>query len=390
MVTPPAKVIDAVKAPSTRVLRRVDIFEQDGITPFMMNAKFVGGAITADQARDERRNLDLTLFNENGELDAGPGKFWYDKVIKVYRGVVATDGTNWLTQVGEFQIDRISEKHFPSKEISITGRDYTKKLINSKFRYTTLYEPSDPLELAVQSIAYAAGVRKFNLPTTGIVLDSEVIFEQGTTRWEAIKQICQAASYEPFFQPDGRLTIKEYADPSSASPALTLDIGPNGVLVSYSKEATDARLRNVVVVTGESTDTIPVTAVAANHAPGSPTSVEEVGERVDMITSPLIVRREQAQKLADNLLAIASLEEFNINFTSLVFPWLDVGNIIDLPAIDNGSAYYSTSYLLSTITIPLGLGPMSGNGKRVVLIKRSGGAVATATHTVTGGGVRGV
>lgn len=368
MAAPPTTVRDAVLAPTTRVLRRIDIYEQDAITPFVTNANFTGGNISVDQARDERRNLDLTLFNQNGELDSGPGLFWYDKIIKAFRGVVATDGTEWYTQVGEFMIDRISEKHFPPGELQVTGRDYVKKLLNSKFRYTTAYPPTDYIEDVVQSIAFAAGVRKFDLPVTNRVLDVQATFEQGVTRWEAIKQVCVSASYEPFFRPDGTLTMKLYADPSSTPAEETFNVGANGVLVSYDKQASDNRLRNVVVVAGESTDTIPVTRVAANHEAGSPTSVEEIGERVELITSPLITTATQAQQLADNMLSVNKLEEFNINFASLVFPWLDVGVVIDIPSVDNGSAYYSTRYLLSSLNIPLGLGPMTANGKRIVLV----------------------
>ena len=315
MAAPPAPVLDAILAPTTRVLRKIDIYEQDGITEYAMDVGAIGGTINVDQTRDERRNLDLQLFNLDGELDTGPGLLWYDKVIKTYRGAVGTDGSQWLTQTGEFQIDRISKAHHPEQVISITGRDYTKKLINSKFRYTTLYESTDTLETAVQAIAFAAGVTKFDLPTTGVVLDTDVIFEAGTVRWEAIKQICIAASYEPFFKPNGELTIKPYADPSSTPVDYTFTGGTDGVLVSYDQEANDNRLKNVVVVSGESTETIPVTAVAANHTPGSPTSVEEIGERVDRVTSPLITTDLQAQTLADNLLAISGLEEYNINFT---------------------------------------------------------------------------
>lgn len=368
MAPPPQAVLDAILSPTTRVIRRVNIYEQDGMTEFLMNAKIVNGTVTVDQSRPERRNLDLELLNFDGELDPGPGGFWYDKVIKVYRGAIGTDGSEWTTQVGEFQIDRITEASNNLDLIKVTGRDYAKVLLNSKFRYTTLYESTDRLEDAVQAIAFAAGIRKFDLPFTNEVLDIDVIFEAGTLRWDAIKQLCVASSYEPYFKADGSLTMVEYSDPSSTPPDFTFDIGPEGVLVSYDKEANDNRLKNVFVVSGESSDTIPVTAVAANHTPGSPTSVEEIGERVDMVTSPLIVTEAQAQTLADNMLAVSALEEFSINFTSLVLPWLDVGSIIDLPAIDNGSTYYSTRYLFSSISIPLTLSPMSGNAKRITLV----------------------
>lgn len=77
----------AMIAPTSRVYRRVDIFESDGDTPWYEDAPFTDGGVTVDQARDERRMLDLTLDNREGDLSNHPEGLWYDKVIKPYRGV---------------------------------------------------------------------------------------------------------------------------------------------------------------------------------------------------------------------------------------------------------------------------------------------------------------
>lgn len=368
MTTPDPEVLDAITGPTTRVLRRVDIYEQDGITEYLLDAPLVSGSVSADANRDERRSFELVLFDLDGSLQHDPEYFWYDKILKVFRGVVDTDGVDWYTQVGEFRIDNISSDNFPGSLVHVSGRDYVSMLTNAKFRYSTKFISSQTLEEVVQAIAFAAGIRNFDLPVTGIVLDLDVIFERETVRWTAIKNLCTAKGYDVYFRPDGYMTMTEFVDPTTTPSVYTFATGDEGVVVKYNKTATNARAKNVIVVSGESTDTIPVTYIAENHVIGSPTSVEEIGERTDFITSPLIETDLQAQDLADKILAVSSLEEYTITFESLVLPWLDVGVIVDIPSISEASPHYTSKYLLSTLTIPLGLSGMASTGKRVVLV----------------------
>src|SRR6478609_4969204 len=90
MVAPPQAVIDAIEAPTSEITRRVSIFEADGKTPWTdagTDSRLVDGNIGIDGSRDERRSLELTLSNSDEALVHDPDGFWYDKVIKAYRGV---------------------------------------------------------------------------------------------------------------------------------------------------------------------------------------------------------------------------------------------------------------------------------------------------------------
>lgn len=87
MAAPPLDAIAALLAPSSQVNRRVDIYEEDGVTPFYLDAPFISGSVSVDMSRSERRTFDLMLDNVENEFDNYPGGFWYDKVIKMYRGI---------------------------------------------------------------------------------------------------------------------------------------------------------------------------------------------------------------------------------------------------------------------------------------------------------------
>lgn len=274
----------------------------------------------------------------------------------------------WETQIGEFMIDRISQPHFP-REVKITGRDYTKKCLGSKFVAATQYAAGDSLEGLINSIASTAGISKRNLPTTGVTVTRTFFWDRGVDRWAAMKEIANAYAYDIYFDTQGYLTITPQVDPATQAPTTVVKTGKDGTLASYEKSTSDTRIYNVVVVTGESADEAnpPVFAVARNDDPTSPASTVNIGERVYQYTSSFITTTEQAQNVADKFLAIHSLEEFELSFESLVMPWLEVGDIVGWvdprPAPGDPSAF-----LLSSITIPLSLGTMSANGKRVMIV----------------------
>lgn len=567
---PPASAIREFLGATTRHTRRVEIYESDGSTRWAkdIKARLVGGQVTVDYSREERRAIDLTLSNTDGVLVNAPGGFWYDKIIKVYRGVevreparlpkvlIIADATgtdlaatrfksvllslgfgdvrintiasnysidiapydiivglgggagkgallkqayqsgksvfaygssaltfltstfgaavtssvaftssevtalsithpvalgwpafpvkignyspgvakvtnpeyvaianatstlagataigamnepsqggravvmnwhptplslgdvnfaeflrvafswlntviplrSWEVQIGEFMIDRISESHYPHN-VKVTGRDYTKKCLLSKFTQATQFATGQKLETLIGTIAGAAGITKRLLPATGILVGKTFFFERGIDRWSAMKDIANAYNYEIFFDATGYLVLRPYADPALTAPSVYIETGPDGIVASYEKSTTDTRIYNHILVTGESSDAniLPVWAEAKNESPTSPTSIQDIGDRVYEYTSSFIQTKVQAQQVADSFLAVHSLEEFELSFTSLLLPWLEAGDIMGW--IDpNPAPGDPNAFLISSLTLPLELGPMSGLGKRV-------------------------
>jgi len=61
------------------------------------------------------------------------------------------------------------------------------------------------------------------------------------------------------------------------------------------------------------------------------------------------------------------LEEYSIDFSSVIIPFIDGGDIVII-IDDKESNYVPSRYLLSDYTLPLGLGKMTGTGKRVTIV----------------------
>lgn len=93
-VVPPWDAVEAIESGESRITRRIEIFEQDGETPWypsqneLVVERLVNGGVSIDATRSERRTFDVTLLNDDKLLRPNSKNgFWYDKVLKMYRGV---------------------------------------------------------------------------------------------------------------------------------------------------------------------------------------------------------------------------------------------------------------------------------------------------------------
>lgn len=93
---PTKSVIRAIEAGNTAVTRRIEMYQNDAETIWTPDddnvERLVDGSISIDYTRDERRAMDLSLDNSDKLLRPNPDDgFWYDKIIKAYRGVRFTE-----------------------------------------------------------------------------------------------------------------------------------------------------------------------------------------------------------------------------------------------------------------------------------------------------------
>jgi hypothetical protein len=576
--TPPSAILAEYLKPVRNVTRRVEIYEQDGMTPWKGatgDSDMVTGSVSVDYTRDERRTLELTLDNRDGTYSPDPGGFWYDKVVKVFRGIkipttrtpprilivednggnnfsiitammkaagyynirykvttpglsdiqdadiivaisgpnspsqaalinlawangkniftmgqgvqastyptllsssaslaagttqavtknagtvrpelstnnwstfsggsslnagytisavksgVVVDGLNgagaptamsyqynsrkwahlqlsvlptdvdsatqyigavfrwldpkltvssWELQIGEFMVDSIDQPRFP-RQVVITGRDYTKKLMNAGFTVTTSFPATAYAETTIQTLAINAGIKpnKIVIPASRTVMGVIQTFERGTSRWDAIKQLSEAFNLEVFFDNIGNLIIRPFLDPTTSNPIFSFTSGAvsTATLTDFTMSSASGGIYNQIVVSGESSDknTIPVWAVANNTNPASPSNQAELGIVTFFYSSPAMKTTAQCQALANKYLTIYALEEFQMQWSAICLDWLEAGDIVDVkPDPDDyrkPDPNVPTRFLLTSFELPLELGPMSANGKRVLVV----------------------
>ena len=321
----------------------------------------------------------------------GNGGFWIDIHLPNLDGIEArrllgaalsyakniTPTKTWETQLGTFYIDRIDTQNFPDT-VKITARDGVKKMIQSKLTRTSTFVAGTSLRDLVAGQAALSGIptANFKLDIGGETLSSDMSFNAGTSRWDIVKGALDSFGYERFFDAFGNFVVRKFLDPSTAPVIQTFGTGPDGTLVTYQKSVNDSRIYNHVIVTAPASDGDPNPIGYFGEAqvtdPASPTHRDRIGDRVLPIEAPWISSDIEAQELAQTRLQVTALESYELNFSSIYYPWLEAGEIVRIIDPD-ALATEPDRFLMDTISYPLSLGPMSATGKRVTFVGSPGG-----------------
>ncbi len=299
------------------------------------------------------------------------GKLLIRKAVEWIRDWKPT--AQWELQTGEFMIDTFKEKNSP-KIMNVSVRDMTKKMITSKLEKSMSFAKGTPIVTIIQALAATSGITKMKLLPATKVLSARVDLERGTARWQVCKDICTANNYELFFDRQGYLTMREFIDPSFGPISQVFKAGKisdGGNLVDYERSADDSRLFNHVIVVGEreNDSLVPFFAEIKNNNSASPTNIARIGDRLmDPIVGTYFTSNAQCFETAHNMMKVAALESYQLSFSSIMYQWLEVGEIIQIKDPD-ALPTDPDRYLLDSLNLPMDLGPMGGTGKRVTIVQ---------------------
>lgn len=372
---------EAAVAGSTTILRRLDIYEADGVTPFLEDVGVISGNITVSDGSDTRRTCTFTLYNEDGALIPSTDGFWFDKIVKAYRGyrLTSRDDQEVFFQVGEFVVSPINSTSFPVDQIDISGSDYSYVLKLATFSTVTTFSAGQTVEDVVTQIAEYGGISKFATSRTDRVLTADWPIETTDNLWSAIQAICADHGCEAFFSPDGYLVVRVVTEPSLRPSMFTFATGESGSVVDLSKAISSEGLYNHVVVRGETSDVNvePVWVSVENNEPSSPTHIYDpdapelggIARHTYHYTSPLITTEEQATEVANALLVQLAILDIDATLNALVVPWIDVGTVVTVH--DPNPSEFETEverWVVKSFSIPWSLGPVSYTLARAIKV----------------------
>ena len=282
----------------------------------------------------------------------------------------------WEIQQGEFFIDRIDTESFPD-QVKVTARDATKKLMNDKIDFAVAF-PADTFikDLVIGQLALAGiPVSKMRITMGNERSTTEMSFAAGTSRWEIIKSALDSFGYERYFDNEGCFVVRKFRDPSTSPSVWEFKTGSEGNLVSYDRSVNDSNIYNKVVVTSPPADgdvnPVGYYGVAEVTDVNAPTHKSKIGNRPLPIEAAWATSDLECAQLASERLKIAALESYEINFSSLYYSWIEVGEIVTIKDPD-ALPHEPDRFLLDSLSLPLGLGAMSGTGKRVTFVGSSG------------------
>jgi uncharacterized membrane protein YgcG len=197
----------------------------------------------------------------------------------------------------------------------------------------------------------------FNMASTEMTTP-KLIFgtSQGNDPWQDITDLATAIGYECYFDPLGVFTFRPIPDPTLNTPVWGFSDGTDGVpptITDYTRSITPDTTYNQVIVQGESSNNVgPVTAVAIDDNPASPTYyLGAYGTVTTYYTSPMITTVGQAQQAANALLRVVDGATEVIELTVVPNPALVTG---DVTTVTVKKGQMSGPYLIDAMNIPIG------------------------------------
>jgi hypothetical protein len=261
----------------------------------------VDGNVDIDITRGTRRTAELTLLNENGNFTPDgtaadyDGKFYVNRNVRLYRGVVLSGGTTIYAPIGTFMIDSIDvliERNMSLMNMTLS--DHWKKLEKSLITFTGSHPVGTQINTSIKSLAGYAGA-DYPLapaldPLTGrssTTLTTALKFERGTSRGDLLKEISTKYGIDIYFNQEGRLVSNDRKNPKDAqevwhfySSSSTIS---SGMLVSVRRTLSDDNLANHIFVIGTGNPTSPVIYEARMTTASNPFNVDRIGDRVKIL-----------------------------------------------------------------------------------------------------------
>jgi hypothetical protein len=321
----------------------------------------VAGSVAMSRSRAIRRTCDITLANPDGALtptDAG-SLFWVNALVRLDRGVYVDDQTvEWCT-LGHFLLGRPTvQVDAGGSTLQVQGEDRAKLLVRSRFVTPTSYAAGTRIASVIQTEAQTAGMgaTRYRLDDATKTLTRERVFEEGESRIDALVDLARDYGLELYVDADGYLALSTPPDALTAPIVWEYASRDDAVHVGITRELTDDRLYNHVIVTGESSDPAhpPVRGEALDSNAASPTYVGgPLGDRVYRYTSAMITSTAQAEEVAQQLLARVALLTEAIELPQVVNPALEPGDAV---SISEELSATSGRYLIEQLQTPLGLG----------------------------------
>jgi len=284
----------------------------------------------------------------------------------------------WETPLGVFMIDNFKTSNFPHT-VPLSGRDFTKKALLAKIRKAMDFDSGTKIVDFITALGANAGITKFRFdPTMTTTIGSSFSATRGDPRWSLMSKAANIADNNLYFDLDGTLTMSPYPDPTLGSPLASFRTGAEGGnLASYEKSANDSFIYNMIVVTGTpSSDTSDVVSLgfygeASNTRESSPTRISRIGERTMFYESPFFTSDAQCVNYANSLLKIHANEQYDLNLSGIVYPWIEAGIVVDFKDPEDSEGLDPVRFVGQSFGVPLDLTPMTASAKRLVIIAGS-------------------
>ena len=392
-----------------------------------------GGSISATFQNGVQRSITLNIFDPEGKFIPDPNNrvVWIGQRFKVYLGlrvnkhdfplsIIATrenDDFVGSAQLGNFylgeapqtgytfkQIKSIDDFYWFSKGVYIinsvsasrTGADKRVQISGvDKFGYFTsdtgycemigdfIIYRNTTIEDAIYSILGQEIGNGNVIDTATPIIDPYYINTRipmelskgaGSFMGDIITDLANTFRADVYYDNDGHFCFKRsmLGDENMKAPIVWNFNDLDGEYLSSNLNYNFVDAINTVYVVGDNPKPkVAPVAFRQNTNAASPTNVQKLGARSKLFTSSVIQNIKEAEDYADYMLEYLTKLQQSISFTSTYMPHLEINQAFTLT--DNFYHVEKQTFLMQSITYPIGLGNLSIGAVNIEALPTYGG-----------------
>ena len=341
-----------------------------------------GGSITVDRNQKARRSLSCTVPLTQWQ-DPGQRWPWEDPVpIDVFQTRIEV----WLgydlgaylevVPAGTFRVDELGRTS--NGELSISGTSLESYVIENTVLDESEYAKAgdnciDSIKALITACFSTTDAPVFDVTPAaqamaGVTLATDLAVGD---RWDLIESYAFAIDCAVYCAPDGKFRIDRIPDVDAGKPVWRINEGADGVLVSMSTNVTrDPMYNGVQVITQSSDSGVPPISgkmVTVADLPGHPLAGimdwgGKFGKKPFVYTdsSGMLTTSADCNRKAEALLKEMLAEERTLDLSAIPNPALEPDDIVEILTYHPVTgAEIIEKHMLTTMTIPLGLGEWS-------------------------------
>lgn len=282
----------------------------------------------------------------------------YGNEVYVERGIQYGNGQSEYVGLGYFRINAPEQEETPNGPIDITAADRMAGIVDARFLYPRQFSSTATRGAVVAALiteVYPAAVIEWDdAAVRDGTLGRTIVAERD--RYQTLRDLVTSLGKDGYFDHRGIFVVRT-PPVVTGVPAWTIDAGTEGVLVKMSRAITREGIYNVVVASGEATDTAPPTVAAvADLAPNSPTRYGgRFGPVPRFYASPFITNTQQARDAASTLLRKSLGLPYQVTLLAVPNPALEPDDVIKVryPSGARSLSLRSEVHIIDTVTIPL-------------------------------------
>lgn len=328
---------------------------QTGNNPTGTEIRFTAGDVQSSATAQIRSTLQLTT-PEPWPRDADGLLAPYGNELFVERGIDFGNGALEWVGLGYYRISNPEQDQTPNGPLDITAEDRMAGIIGARFLTPRQFPSSASRGQVVQSLiteVYPAAVIDWD--DTGVrdaAIGRTIVAERD--RYQTLHDLVTSLGKVGYFNHNGIFTVRTAAT-VTGTPSWTIDAGAQGVMVKMSRSITREGIYNVVVASGEATDTAPPAyAIVADLAATSPTRYGgPFGPVPRFYTSPFITSTAQARSAASVLLRKSLGLPYQVRLEAVPNPALEPDDVIEVRYPAGAGSLKTEVHIIDTVTIPL-------------------------------------